>query len=505
MIKNLFVALVAGFILWAFDDFHKDRPTVTYIISDAIEIPGPKGDPEYAQEVLVINSGPSVARAISIKVPHHISTHKLTKHSNQIEENIFSEANSFELVYPELPSEQKIRVLLRYDGDPIEKDWISISHADGNAQAQENEAPDTNYFLIWLAFLFGMLTQIIGDFRKWKREALTKWADKEDVMRNDKPWYASSAEWSEMQFEAINRCLNRYNYSDVKETFCYQLLNHSKPALLPEEKWMLLQKEASDLLMAKFSKEVTWYTRIEKLVDFYKLEKPEALSIELWSNFKKLVIEMLTKQLLPRYSDDYEQLVAILDADNVTLKNLSETDADKIRKTAQELYTNYLSSYETLGRRSDPLTILKEARFDLLTKEQKDRIEEKVLQFARMQKMPSSWDIHTLEKFISKKRPEWMPENEFKSICELVTQSKSLSEKCEVLNSQQAKLASTRLETEKLMNRVLSQLDLIDRIITNPDVIEKIEDYDQTFAPGNKQNLRLIASLLKSAPVKCEK
>ncbi|WP_146156624.1 hypothetical protein [Nitrosomonas nitrosa] len=504
MIKTIFVSVLGGLILWSVQNYFKDMPTAKYIISDAIEIPNSNGDLEYAQEVSVVNSGTSAVKTISIKVPRHISTYKLTKHSNQNDEKVFSDANSFELIYPELPSEQKIRMLVRYDGEPIQKDWISISHADGNAQAQENQSPQVNFNWIWLAFVFGMLTQTTGDIRKWKRESFSRWTKDENIFRDDKPWFVSSTEWPEIQFEAIDRSLKSYSYiensSDIKKNLCYQLLNRTKPEMLPDEKWILLQKEASNLLMAKLSNVITKYTKVVKLVDFFKIEKPKALSNELWSDIEESLTESLINNLLPTYIKDKE-FVAILDTSNPILKHIPETVAVRIRELAQERYTDYLTNHNTLRLLDNPLTILKTARLDLLTNKQSDDIKESVFRFSRVNGMPSIWDICELKLFISKGKPEWMSEKEFNSLSDFVTQSQSLADQRDSLNRQQYDLESNKLATDKLKARVLSQLELIDKILINPSAIEKIEDYDQTFAPGNRKNLELIASLLKSAPI----
>lgn len=499
MVKTIISGIVVGLVLWIIQDYRKDVLLATYIISDAIEIPTSEGRPKYAQEIIVTNSGQSLVKDISIKIPRHVSTHKLTKHSNQVEEKIFSEPNSFELVYPELPSEQKISMLVSYEGDPLKKNWISISHSNGNAQAQENAAPETNYFLIWVAFILGMFTQIVGDIRQWKRERFGNsfWTNEKDILRNDKPWYASSSEWSDMQFQAINKLLNRYDLSsNIGEKFYYRLLNSQKPTLLSDEKWIALQKEASELFMAKISKEITRYIELGKLADFFKLGKPKALSVKSWSDFEESLVEVSIEKLLPKHIQE-EGIVRILDPNNTILKSFPTEIVDKIRELAQKSYSNYLISYETL-RENEPLELLKTAKFNLLTVEQSQFVKSYLLKFARMQNMPKSWDIHELELFVSGEKPEWMSQKEFDFLNEFVNQSKSLSNERDALHNERIEFESDKSKTENLKARVLSQLELIDRIITNPDTVEKIEDYDQTFASGNKRNLELIANLLKN-------
>lgn len=91
-----------------------------------------------------------------------------------------------------------------------------------------------------------------------------------------------------------------------------------------------------------------------------------------------------------------------------------------------------------------------------------------------------------------------MKENEFKSMGNFVLKAESLSDEINVVRNQQNDLKSCQFKTEKIMNRVIAQLALIDKVLTIPNTIEKIEDYDDTFAIGNRKNLELVASLLKS-------
>lgn len=497
MLKSLIVAIASGLFIWFIQNHYRDVPTATYSTSDAIEIVGSQGKIESAQEVTVVNSGHSAVKDISIKVPRHV-TYKITKHSGLVQEKTFSGDNSFELIYPELPSGQKIRLQIRYDGSPMDKNWISISHADGNSQALENQTPTFNYLWIWLAFMVGVFTQTFPEIRRWKRESFRKWADEKEIFRNDKPWYASSSEWSEMQFEAIERSIRGYSFSAIEQTAYFKLLSRSKPTLLSEEHWARLQKQASESLMERFSKEVTTYSTTEKLADLFKVNKPDAFSISNWAEVQKSLNDRIIAKLLPA-SMRAEDYVSILDSNNKMLNGLPESTRNKIRELAQNYYADDLTNRKSLELMSDPSAVLQTARLDLLTADQAEHVKNKVLRIARMVAMPSHWSIRELELFISKGRPEWMKEGEFDSISEIVSQAKTLSDERNDLRQQEIELSSKKLEAENLKERVVAQLDLIDRILTNPSSFDRIEDYDKIFAPGNRKNLELVASLLKSA------
>jgi hypothetical protein len=499
MLKSIIGAIVAGLIIWFVQNHLKDVPTVTYSISDSIEIPGSLGAVEYAQEIALLNSGQSPVKSISIKVPRHISSYKLTKHSNLLKEEVVSSGSNFELVYPELPKGQKVRLLVRYDSSPIEKkDWISISHADGHAQPQENKSPEFNYAWIWLAFFMGMLWQGLGDLKRWKREGFRKWTSNEEIFRNDKPWFASSGEWSEMQFEAIARTLTDYDFNFDEQTSYYKLLNRSKPTLLSEEHWIVLQKKAIKLLIARFSSEVTRYSTTEKLIDFLKLKKPEALPQQSWAEFQDSLREKIQTKLIP-LNANAANFIGILDSSNSSVKGLPSSIYDEIYDLAQQRYYDYLVNGSKFEIRDNPSFVLATARFDLLTTKQAESVKEIISRFARMREMPSRWQVIELEEFSSKNRPEWMPESEFNAIREFVAKANALSDDRYALEERQKALTIAAEKTEGMKRRVIAQLDLIDKVLTNPKSIEKIEDYDQTFAPGNRKNLELIAVLLCSA------
>lgn len=500
MLKNLIFPIVVGLTIFFVQYYLKDVTTATYTVSDAIEIVGSQGKTEYAQEIAVVNSGHTAVKTISIKVPRHLTSYKLTKHSGLVKkEEFLSDENSSELVYPELPTGQKFRLQVRYDGGPIEKNWISISHADGNAQAQDKQLPAINFLWIWLAYALGLAQYLFMDIKEIKKKSFRRWTTGEHIFRNDKPWFASTGEWSEMQFEAIERALERYNYSTtIDQSSYYQLLNHSKPTLLSEEHWVKLQDQAIGQLKSRLSREVTRYSKVANLVDLFKLKKPKALPLEIWTAFQESLNEQIQINLIPTHINA-AGFINILEPNSLILKGLPDPLADKIRNSVQKSYSDYLAEGVGLELMGGPLTALKIARFDLLTADQSESLKKRLLRLARIKAMPNSWDFRTLELFISDGRPEWMPEEEFNSLCEFVSQSKALSDERDALNEKKTNLEITKLEVENIKKRVLVQLDLIDRVLMNPNSIDKLEDYDQTFAPGNRKNLELVASLLKSA------
>jgi len=87
------------------------------------------------------------------------------------------------------------------------------------------------------SILLGTLTQTVPEIRRWKRSYFANGRKKKRFFGIISLGFASSAEWSEMQFEAIERTLTGYSFSEIELTPYFQLLNRSKPTLLSEEHW----------------------------------------------------------------------------------------------------------------------------------------------------------------------------------------------------------------------------------------------------------------------------
>lgn len=305
-----------------------------------------------------------VAQGVSIKVPDHITSYKLTKHSELVKEQVVSEMNRFELVYPELPSKQMLKLLIRYEGNSLSRDWISVSHADGNAQSIDKQTPPINYLYLWLAFSLGNLIYLLLDIRKYKRDAFQKWGRHGDEFRDIRPWFASSAEWSQMQFETINAWLGQYKYTpSIQHTHSYILLNKSKPELLSQEHWVELQKEAISNLQEAILKK-SRYAKTGELADLLNLIKPEAFPLQNWTELQQSINDQIVTNLLPRHLPDSD-LVELLKPDNLLLKDLPRPLVGTIREKAQRRYSDYLIE-NTLNSVLDPYRAVTTAHFRLV-------------------------------------------------------------------------------------------------------------------------------------------
>lgn len=497
MFKTLFVSIVGGLVIWFVQDHFRDVPKAYFSISNPIEIPSSTGSTEYAQEISVVNRGRTNVKDVAVRVPLPITSYKLTRHSSLVKESLGADPKRFELIYPELPVEQRFTLLLRYSGSPISKNLFEISHASGVGVNQEDNNGNISWTWILVALWLGWLISSTTDIYRFKRESFSRWVDKATIYRNDKPWYISIKEWPEVQFEAIRKLLNTYEYSGIEESESYKLLRKNKPELLDDDRWATLTREAVALLLTRFSRDLNAFTSTEKLLDLSRIKKPELLSLEAWKEIQKSLSDRIGGNLLHENVSEKE-LIDILEGNSVLLNGLPEGVGNRIKKKAAEKYALLLldrcqNSYHV--QHGDDLH---SARLDLLNESQRERLSKVASKFKRMFALPQNWSPSEIGRFVSGGKPQWMAEDEFNSLKEFAGKAKSLEEETTAIQVEKSKLTSSKNAVDLLILRVTAQLAAIDRVLLNPETIEKFEDYDQTFAPGNWSNLKKVAKMLRA-------
>jgi len=494
--RGLLLTILITAVIWFAKDHFENTARLSYFVSEPIEIALAPGRIEYAQEISVLNDGRIAAESITVKVPHAVSSYQLRKHSNLVKEAAIPATNSFEMIYPKLPADQRISLVVRYDGSPLAKEWISVAHSAGNAQLIEKQInPVSPLFLLGI-FWSGFLIAYLLDVRRRCRDAFVQTADEEDMFSDTMPWFASPGTWSKIQCEAIERALQRSRAPSLEKHLAYRLLNRQAPKRMREEHWEALKTLAAEILEAEFSRAISRCSNKNKLKELTKLKKPEDLPWPIWERFQDSIFERLYALFLPVYKSeiDFENLLV---PSRAVLRDIPEAMASDIRDAAQIQYFHHLleQASDTWG---DPHVVLQNARLDLLTADQASRLGQHVDQLCRMRKMPRTWDISELRVFVAAGRPEWMPKAEFMAIANLVERFDALTKERELLRRREQKASAEQAEAEKLKKHVLAQLGIIDRVLMQPEAIDKLEDHDRTFAPGNMKSLEYVASLLKS-------
>lgn len=497
MLRNLILTVAASAVVWVASEYFRHAAALIYFASDPIEVTGVQGRPEFAQEILVLNQGSVAARAVSIRIPRGISSYQLQKHSNLAREASQSGGNNFELLYPELPPEQRITLFVRYDGNPVAREWIAVGHSAGNATPLDKQADPVNPLLFLGVFWCGFLVSLLFDLRRHQTEKFVRGADRGQLLTDERPWFAAAARWSEIQYEAIVEALVRRPQSGAENSFALQLLNRPKPALLRDEHWNDIRSRAGEMYLFECAQALLQATTRNQLTDLAGRKKPEHLPRPDWERLQEVVRLRLYDLLLPLRQNSVDYL-GLLDPGRSPLRELPEALAVEIRTVAQEQYFWQLiwRSTDTWG---DPSSVLQTARRDLLSDEQESRLRQHVEQLGRMRKMPRSWDPAELKIFLAEGRPDWMSEREFAAIGNFVEKIDDLADEDAFLRKREKWAKAAQFEADNLRKQALAQLGLIDRVLTNPDAVDTLEDYSQVFTAGDLRSLERVARLLRSA------
>lgn len=497
VMKSLIISVVAALLVWSVQNYFKDIPAATYWVTNPIEIPGTHGEKEYAQEVVIENSGAGILKDVSVRVPYSISSYTLEKPPGLVVERLGENIKNFELVYPDLPVGQKLNLQLRYSGKPIERKWFTVIHSAGAAKSQDGQQNTVGWTWIWVGFSSAMILSSLMDFRRSRRDMFLKYADATNSFRNEKPWYLSGSEWPEVQAEAITRLMERYRYGRIQESEAYRLLSREKPKLLDEKRWTDLQVVASSKVLESFTRQINCRSSSASIADAFKIKKPENMSAEDWGAVSNHLSDCLSEKLVYGFSGG-GRLVNALVSDVEKIKGIPDELHNEIVKTIRERYAHsILMGLVKPFARVD--AILDGARLDLLTPEQSREIKEVSMLVKRMSGLPQRWDLYHLSDFVGKGCPEWFDKEDFKYLEGFVSDSRKLANGLAEVEKIKAELQLKDVTSTALINKVTSQLFLIDRVLSDPREVNKIEDYDITFAPGNRRNLEKIAEILMNS------
>lgn len=497
MIKILIASVAIPLIAWFASHQLENTPSLGYQVSEAIEIGNPFGGTEYVQEITVFNPGRVMANAVSIKVPQGISSYQLKKHTNLVKEASVNNTDRFELLYPELPPDQRISLVVHYGGNPIPKDWITVFNNGGYVQPLGKAQKSSSPLLLGFLFLGGFLLSSLLQIRKQHQSEFLRQADDEQLLRNDKPWFATREEWPNLQFAAIAAKLSVLQSTESAASFACKVLNHEKPLLMRDEQWSEIRNLACDNLLIEFFRLSLQGASTDKLIQWAKLVKPGMLAWHDWQKYQRIVSERLLERLLPPNSGEaeYDKLLA---PEAIALRGLPDSLQEQLRTTAQNQYFHQVivRATETPG---NPQGILQTARLSYLNDDQKLSLQNHIEQLVRMRNMPRNWDTAELAAFVASGRPEWMPEGEFLAIGKLVGSLESLNDDREILDLREQQARSTQMYADKLRKRALAQLGLIDRVLTNPEAVDTLEDYAESLEPTYQKSLERIAWLLRRA------
>lgn len=321
---------------------------------------------------------------------------------------------------------------------------ITVFNNGGYVQPLGKAQKSSSPLLLGFLFLGGFLLSSLLQIRKQHQSEFLRQADDEQLLRNDKPWFATREEWPNLQFAAIAAKLSVLQSTESAASFACKVLNHEKPLLMRDEQWSEIRNLACDNLLIEFFRLSLQGASTDKLIQWAKLVKPGMLAWHDWQKYQRIVSERLLERLLPPNSGEaeYDKLLA---PEAIALRGLPDSLQEQLRTTAQNQYFHQVivRATETPG---NPQGILQTARLSYLNDDQKLSLQNHIEQLVRMRNMPRNWDTAELAAFVASGRPEWMPEGEFLAIGKLVGSLESLNDDREILTC-----ASSRRGVRKCM------------------------------------------------------
>lgn len=369
------------------------------------------------------------------------------------------------------------------------------------------------------------------------------------ILSTDRPTHIDVATWQELTEQAeeklkelyksiINRC-----YYSVDEIV--KILKTQKPNGLSEPTWKKLEELANkEFFDAKTKETLLNNTEIVKTL---KETKPPEISEICWKN----IINHLQDRY---YSSISSQIITTNDPLNIikscelellkpehkeelikkTLETktkyvLKQADVEKILKETrpeeipnhhwlqmvsflQDKYCHIIDNEISISK--DPLSTITKYDLNLLQNQQRENLNNKAKSMQQRLEYDTLITLFTkitLYQKIEDTKPQTLSQQNWETIKKVEEQFLRFEEDKEkhahvleeaIKTSRESKEKHTHaleeaIKTSNLKQKVTNQLELINKILSDPTTINRIEDHNDTFAPGNLANLRRVAEYLQ--------
>lgn len=291
------IVAIIGAVLTVFLSMQKAE--LRYTLSEEIPISLTNENIQNVQQLLIKNTGDISAEKIVININGKIEKYSIICYSKMDVVEEFLEANSLQLVYPELPKQGTIQITFISE-QQIEDTDIEIKYNKGLAEEALSSGVDAGIFTILCYVIFFALI-IIGVYRI-ATDFNVKYYYQKYLKRRKKFWYINNERWENLrkdsivawQRELLDETIKLYNVNNITKTKSFMILNE-KPEYLLSDEWEDLRDtatEAWEILQGKFL--YSWHFDIDtEFREFLRIEKPVYLEEKEWKKERKAVIEMI--------------------------------------------------------------------------------------------------------------------------------------------------------------------------------------------------------------------
>ena len=496
----LSLALVPIFVTYW---LNRSKPDVRYTLSEPIPVSFLGATTfENVQQLEVRNVGNAEAERIVVKIEGQLTSYEIEKHISSDVVEVFDQQQPVEFIYPELPPQGGFKLVFK-SPDTVDKNNVRVMHSRGNAtEALSAEKEFSNLVAtgISVAILVGYLLIIaymVGTSLRdsWKLRATHKHPDQ--VLSLRKPWYIPETTWRNLHVDVIKRRLEAH-YSvygeDLENSAAYTFLRAKKPDHLDDADWSEIIILAVGRLSKICSEMVSSHSE-SNVMAFLRSERPKHYPADKWDDLEKRANERfasLRKQVL----FTSERVLRALEEEKP--EEVSGASWSELTKYLQDQY--YEMILQNLRMSDSPLDLL--AQRDLRVLDEKRREDLKQWAFGKVKYNELVRLLRSLlgKEGIGTEKPDPLSNWEWEQLKELedrVAVLREVEAMKKEIQRESSGLATERSEVSLLRQKIERQLDIVNSLLDDPTVIDRIESYDDTFAPGNLDNLRKVAQILQ--------
>jgi len=453
-------ALITGFILLFIGGLitkfvFNDKVELRYVVSDRIPTNFFVGnESESIQQLELLNTGDVELNRVVIKIKANIKEYEIQKIASSDSIIVTKSNGLLEIIYPQIPPEGNIKIIIKSIGDGINSGDLDIKHSKGSAKPALESNNTINYLyyglmiFYFVLILFGIRTKVIDSIAF---DVYYQPYDK--ILKKSKPWYVPANKWKKFRDDSMKYIFNYDSYANIANSLCYQILDLEKQKSISNEEWIQLKLVAQKKLLNSISEDVNngydW-----KIEEFLSLKQPKNIDENVWSEIKSVINKAYITTLILKV-DDY--------TNDAEITELLKYKKPKIISALNwEKYRSFLLKLEKLRKQTVENKILQEQLKLLVYREE-------------LNEKPDELSIE-----------KW---NKIKDI------EKKIFIKSEIISKELSEIEQIRFTTIPLITKLEKQLKIINDVLTDPTAIDRIEDYENPFSIGNFENIKQIAKL----------
>ena len=554
----LFVPLVILFVGYFLS---RSVPDVRYTLSEKIPVsflsPTATATSEIVQQIEVKNIGNAEAKRVVVRIKGPIIAYEVTKYSSADAVQIFGNQQPFEVVYPQLPPQGGFKLIFKSLGNGVEYRDLAVSHDTGVAHEAlaKTETGLLGLLLPWISLLLylglsaaNLRTSWVNN---WKLRA--KGQDAKGIVQLQQPWYIWDKEWGPLRRQIIiDKIRNEYveTYvridTNLQRSAAYQLLSVERPDHIDNTDWNEMIEVAVRRLGEIYSYAINTASLESQEVELLQVKRPQFYPSDKWSELEKKANNAF-KILKMRhvYSTESARRVLLETKPEV----ISQPVWEEYVAEVQDRY--YWSLLHDLEMSRSPYEFVEKSDLGKLDDEHREKLRQQAISIIKYKEMSRLLDTILRQKSINDVKPDCLENWEWeqltrleKSVQESLDQNARYKEANRLLDSvvqqnpigetkpdkindsqwvqlkrleksaeqlkdvesmgkrnseESSKVAAEVQRVSALRDKIERQLRIIQEILSDPTTIDRIEKYDDSFAPGNLENLRKVAMLLSDA------